>query len=226
MLKDYYDSYWKKRTKEKILPPIRNFIPGFLRKYTSYGAILNCIPEGSKILDVGCGDGNVAQLYLKKGEVYGVDISAAVLKLAQKKGIKTKLCDLNKEKLPFADDFFDVVIFTDVVEHLISPLVVLKEAKRVLKKDGRLIITVPNFARLANRIRMLSGDPLDILHWAKYGDETEHLHWFTKPKLVYLLRENGFKNIRFIPTGLPYGFIFGLLLLPGLGNFLTVVVEK
>ena len=174
-----------------------------MQKYSSYGAILNQISVGSKILDVGCGDGNVASLYLQKGEVYGVDISKNAQKLAEKKGIKTKLCDLNESKLPFSDNYFDVVIFTDALEHVINPVSLLKETRRVLNLDGKIIITVPNFARLSNRIRMLIGDPLDILHWEKYGDEVEHLHWFTAPKIKHLLIQAGFSKISVKPVSRP-----------------------
>lgn len=184
------------------------------------------IPKGSRILDVGCGDGNVSQLYLSKGEVYGVDISEKALDFARKRGIKTRLVDLNRGRLPYTDGFFEAVVLTDVVEHLLDPPSLLKEAKRVLKRGGRLIITVPNFARLTNRLRMFWGDPVDILHWAKYGDEIEHLHWFTKPKLKSLLQKTNFKEISFVPTGLPEGFLYGLFSLPELGDFLTVTAEK
>lgn len=225
MLAKYYDEYWKRRIKESSSPPIRTFIPKFLRKFTAYGAIFNCVNSGP-ILDVGCGDGNVSQIFFQKGEVFGVDISIRALKLAQEKGVKTKPCDLNQKKLPFKSDFFETVIFTDVIEHLVNPESLFKESRRVLKKGGRMIITVPNFARLGNRLRMLWGDPTDQLHWEKYGDEQEHLHWFTKPKLKCLLYENGFRNLKFVPTGLPWGFVFGILFLPQLANFLTVSAEK
>ncbi|MBN1263814.1 MAG: methyltransferase domain-containing protein [Candidatus Pacebacteria bacterium] len=225
MFKEYYDRYWHQRIGEKILPPIRSFIPGFLKPYTSYGAILNSLPRG-RILDLGCGDGNVSQLYLKKGEVYGLDISSEALKQAKKRGIKTRQGDLNQSKLPYSSNFFQAVILTDVLEHLIDPVKTLKETRRVLKKGGRLILTVPNFARLKNRLRMIWGDPIDLLHWSKYGDEVEHLHWFTRPKLVYLLKKVEFGEIKFVPTGLPLGFFYGLMSLPQLGNFLTIVAEK
>jgi methionine biosynthesis protein MetW len=226
MFKHYYNAYWKKRTSEKKLLPIRKYIPSFLKKYTTYGAILNSLPRGGRFLDVGCGDGNVSQLFLERGDVYGIDISSKALKQAQKKGIKVQECDLNQGKLPFTGSYFDAVILTDVIEHLIDIMIILREARRVLKKNGRLIITVPNFARIGNRLRMIAGDPRDMLQWQGYGDEIEHLHWFTKPKLEYLLKKNSFEKVKFIPTGLPYGFIFGILSFPGLAKILTVIAGK
>jgi methionine biosynthesis protein MetW len=223
--KDYYEKYWQKRKKE-IGEPIRSIIPSFLRQFSQYGAIANQIPPKSKILDLGCGDGNVTQLFLEKGEVIGVDISKEALKKAASLGIKTKLYDLNKLPLSFGDESFDIVILTDTLEHFIDPLNMLKESLRILANGGRVIITVPNFARLSNRLRMLWGDPVDILHWEKYGDGKEHFHWFTKGKIEHFLKLAGFKKIRFIPTGLPFGFILGQIGFPGLAKMLTVVGEK
>lgn len=224
-MRDYYEKYWQKRKKE-VGEPIRPIIPSFLRQFSQYGAIVNQIPEKSKILDLGCGDGNVSQLFLEKGEVIGVDIAKEALKKAASLGIKTKLHDLNKLPLPFGDESFDAIVLTDTLEHLLDPLGVLKESRRILTPGGQVIITVPNFARLGNRWRMLWGDPVDILHWEKYGDGKEHFHWFTKGKIEHFLKLAGFRKIKFVPTGLPLGFVFGKLGLPGLAKMLIVVAEK
>lgn len=221
----YYQEYWQKR-KEAQGEPIHPLIPSFLRQFSQYGAILNQIIPHTRILDLGCGDGKVTKLYLEKGTVAGVDVSETALKMARQRGIATKFHDLNNLPLPFEKNSFETVILTDVIEHLLDPLGILKESLRILAKGGKVILTVPNFARFHNRLRMFWGDPLDILHWEKYGDELEHLHWFTKGKLKHLLTLAGFTRIRFIPTGLPVDFIFGKLGFYGLAKMLTVVGEK
>lgn len=227
--KKYYECYWLRRREVGNAPqkPIRDLIPYLLVKYSNYGAILHQIPGNSKVLDLGCGDGNVSQLYVeRKGcKVIGIDISGSALKLAREK-IEALCGDLNDTLLPFKDEVFDAVTVVDVLEHLINPLSLLSETHRLLKPGGRLILSVPNFARWDNRIRMLLGKPLDILHWEKYGDGAEHLHWFTCEKVAYFLRKAGFKKIKFVPTGLPCGFLFGLLGMYGLSRVLTVVAWK
>jgi methionine biosynthesis protein MetW len=226
MQKLYYDTYWKKRLKDKRSYPIPDWIPDFLKKYTAYGAIVHQIPLGSKILDLGCGNGNVSQIYLHKGEVTGVDISNTALNVAKRLGITTTLHDLNMFPYPLKTKSFDVVILTDVLEHCIDPIRVLKEIHRIVTPNGHVIITVPNFARLGNRLRMVYGDPVDLLHFSKYGDDVEHLHWFTKPKLEYIFTHVGFINRVYLPTGLQnFNFIFGLLGFPDLGNFITVILS-
>jgi methionine biosynthesis protein MetW len=223
----YYENYWQKRTKFGISNPIPNGIPLYFQKFTAYGAILNCIPNNSEILDLGCGDGNVSQLYLQKGKVTGVDISETALKISQKRGIKTVNHNLNELPLPFRKESFDVIILTDVLEHLFDPYKMIIECKRIVKKNGKIIITVPNFARVGNRIRMIYGDPIDLLHFDKYGDDVEHFHWFTIPKIIFFVEKAGFENYRFVPTGLKNGnFIYGLFGLPNLGSFITIVLNN
>ncbi len=225
-LNKYYEKYWKKRIKTQV-PPINPSVPKLLIKYSNNGAIANLIPQNSKVLDFGCGDGTVASLFLEKNcEVTGIDVSKVALSSVQKKGIKTIEWDLNKVPLPLRKESFDVAVFADILEHLIDPVSILKEAHRLLKRGGRVIIYIPNFARFSNRIKMLKGDPIDILHWEKYGDEVEHLHWFTKPKLKYLISNIGFKKIRFAPVGLPYNFLFGIFGFQSLGRSLLLYAIK
>lgn len=222
---DYYNKYWIKRgiSQSEAIP---NAVPVFLARFTSYGAIRSVIPENSKILDLGCGDGSVSHEYIKRGEVYGLDISKIAVKAANKNNIKAKIHNLNEYPYPFGKNQFDVCILTDVLEHLIDIQATLHECKRVLKKGGKIIITVPNFARFSNRLRMLAGDPIDILHFDRYGDDVEHLHWFTVPKLRHIAKKAGFSTIRFVPTGLQnFNFIFGILKIPQFGKFITCVLE-
>lgn len=228
--KEYYEKYWEKRikTRSRSLPPIRRIIPRFLIKYSQYGTILNQVPANSKLLDIGCGEGNVSALFLirKNCQVTGIDISEEALRLAKKRGINTKRWDLNEVPLPFRDKSFEAITMIDILEHVIDPRALLSEAKRLLIPSGRLIVSLPNFARWDNRIRMILGRPRDILHWEGYDDGLEHLHWFTKKKLIHFLKEIGFKRNRFVPTGLPFGFFFGLFKTPGLARILTVVSQK
>ena len=103
------------------------------------------IPSQSfkKYLDLGCNDGSftlkVADFFNAQ-EVYGVDIVSQMLAEAEHKGIKTYVADLNTDRLPFADDEFDVVSAFEVVEHLWNTDNMIAEAYRVLKKRRSLYI--------------------------------------------------------------------------------------
>ncbi len=99
---------------------------------------------GMNVLDIGCGTGAHLKLYQKeKCSVFGIDLSAAMLKIAGKKlgsNADLKLCDASNT--PFANDKFDLILSSTVL-HEMSPRVrvdVLNEAKRVLKKDGRILL--------------------------------------------------------------------------------------
>jgi ubiquinone/menaquinone biosynthesis C-methylase UbiE len=96
------------------------------------------------ILEIGCGDGGVVQYLKEKNEVHGADISKNGVKFIEKKGIKTHLVDISEEKLKVKDGFFDYVIILETIEHLKSPQHAIEEIQRVLKKNGVMIISIPN----------------------------------------------------------------------------------
>jgi SAM-dependent methyltransferase len=96
---------------------------------------------------------------------------------------------------PYADHEFDLVIFAEIIEHLLNdPCHVLREIKRVLKPNGTLILTTPNVARLENVARLISGtniyDP-----YSGYGPYGRHNREFNRHELDQLLRFEGYKPI-------------------------------
>lgn len=97
-----------------------------------------------KILDVGCGDGSLLEPFSKHQDCYGVDISEAQLKKAHDKNIKTSPVNLETEKLPFPKSFFDLVICSETIEHLLDIDNLLLEINRALQFDGTFILTFPN----------------------------------------------------------------------------------
>ncbi len=106
---------------------------------------------GDKILDIGCGDGFylhlLSNLGVKDLDLTGVDVDENALKSARVnlKGKKVKLIkgDLMK-RLPLKANSFSKIIMSEVCEHLPDDVKGLKEVKRVLRKRGTLVITVPN----------------------------------------------------------------------------------
>jgi len=116
-----------------------------------------------KVLDVGCFVGT--ELFMlpkvKGGEYVGVDVSTDAIsyakKLAQKRGekqIKFMAVDANG-KLPFKNNYFDVIYALELVEHLHDPSIFFEEAKRILKPNGRIILSTPNGETLMNKIASL-----------------------------------------------------------------------
>lgn len=144
---------------------------------------------GLKILDVGCGNGWQTQFFLENNDVYGVDISEANIKQANSRGIKAQVLDLEKP-LPFADEYFDVVVCSEVLEHLFFPAEVIAEIKRVLKTGGKLILSVPNLYCLGNRLAMLYGKKTTLI---EYPFNEEHIRHYSISGLKKILRSLGFR---------------------------------
>lgn len=116
-----------------------------------------------KVLDVGCGIGTELFMLPKTGKAqyWGIDISheaiAHAKQLAKKRGEKNmefSAHDGNK-KLPFANNFFDVVYALELVEHLKDPSVFFEEVRRVLKPGGVCIISTPNESNLMIKVQQL-----------------------------------------------------------------------
>jgi SAM-dependent methyltransferase len=103
------------------------------------------INQGERILDLGCGTGVLIQRLLQVSpeiEVFGIDTSAEMLEIAKQKlpeSVELKVG--SADNLPFPSNYFDIVISTSAFHFFRDPSQALQEAKRVLKPNGRLVIT-------------------------------------------------------------------------------------
>lgn len=111
-----------------------------------YKQVLGQIPNSQelKILDIGCGDGVLLSLVHQKtkAQLFGIDLDDKSLKIAKTK-VKAKFIKSSAYQLPFNNDFFDIVIAGEVIEHLKKPEKMIAEIKRVLKPSAKAIITTP-----------------------------------------------------------------------------------
>jgi SAM-dependent methyltransferase len=110
-------------------------------------ALLNMIdrlvePDGQKrVLDVGCGAGNMFHHLVRYGSVVGVDNNPKPLVVAQERGYDVR--EGLAEDLPFDDDAFELVALLDTVEHINDDMAVLRECHRVCGPGGYVVVTVP-----------------------------------------------------------------------------------
>ena len=104
--------------------------------------MVNNVGNDLKILDVGCGDGVISEPIMKMGNYVAALKLPTIATLAKKCKVSTVMAG-DAEQLAFASESFDLVIASEVVEHLWQPLSFLNEAHRVLKPSGYLIIETP-----------------------------------------------------------------------------------
>lgn len=146
---------------------------------------IEMIEKGQRVLDVACGDGLLMSALKKKGAlVSGVDISDEAVKKCKAKGLDVSAVDIATEKLPFSDSTFDTVIMLDVLEHLYTPEVFLREAVRVSKKS--IIISVPNFNSLPARLQVLFGNVPE-----NNRPNKGHVFWFNYENLKRIIEDEG-----------------------------------
>lgn len=158
------------------------------------GATVSMI-DGGRILEIGCATGLMTEHLAKKGEVYATDISMSYLKKVRNRVPGITPVRLDAHKLPFDDFFFDYVLMTDVLEHVLVPCRVLEEVHRVLRPEGNFILNVPNILNLSNifkHLRMLK--PYKFLQYAD-----AHISFYDPAGLFQLLAANGFKVKKYEP---------------------------
>ena len=119
-------------------------------------ALARLVPVGSRVLDLGCGDGAMlAHLQSTRGcSGYGIEIDGANLLACVQRGVNVIQLNLDQGLALFGDQSFDVVLQIDTLQHLRNAQVMLRETVRV----GRIgIVAFPNFAHWPNRLSVLRG---------------------------------------------------------------------
>ena len=127
-----------------------------------------------RILDVGCGTGANLEMLAQFGEAEGVDVSDDALEFCRLKGLNAQKG--LAEKLPFADETFELTTALDVVEHLDDDIAGLKEMFRVTKRGGYSLIFVPAFMWL----------------WGVQDDVSNHRIRYTRRQIVERLEKAGY----------------------------------
>ncbi|MCB0210757.1 MAG: class I SAM-dependent methyltransferase, partial [Anaerolineae bacterium] len=140
--------------------------------------IQSLIPQkpALKLLDVGCGAGNMIHHLSKYGQVKGLEIDPRPVAMARQRGYDVDLFDVTKQ-MPFDEATFDVITALDVIEHNEDDMAILADSYRVLKPGGHMVITVPAFMFL----------------WTHNDDINAHVRRYTADELTAKLSKTGFK---------------------------------
>lgn len=145
--------------------------------------------ENEKIFEVGCGAGHVLQ-GVSVGQLYGIDLSERMLSLARKRlGDKVELKKCNAGKIDYPDDFFDKIICTEVLEHTLDPIAVLREIKRVARTGGTVVLSIPNEALIDRLKQIFMKTGVFKILFKNIPEKNEwHLHSFSLPVLRSMTR--------------------------------------
>ncbi len=145
----------------------------------------------NKILDVGCGPGIFLIEAQKRGwDVYGTEFTDKQLEYLLNKGIKTLKGKLARDS--FEPNMFDVIISSEVIEHIYNPIEEINNFHRLLRKGGLLYLTTPNFNAIE---RFILKENYRIIEYP------EHLCYYTSKTLHFLLSNSGFKKYKLITSG-------------------------
>lgn len=161
---------------------------------------------GARVLDVGCGNGYWAGLFQRRGcNVVGIDPSLTGIEIARSmypEG-RFEVMEIGPDILATLEaDAFDLVVSTEVVEHLYDPPAFAAGSFAAVRPGGRIIVSTPFHGRLKDLALAMTGS-LDAHHDVlRVGG---HIKFFSRKTLERLLLEGGFRNPQFVGAGrLPY----------------------
>jgi 2-polyprenyl-3-methyl-5-hydroxy-6-metoxy-1,4-benzoquinol methylase len=148
-----------------------------------------------RVLDVGCGAGMFgASIRRRQGaEVWGLEVNVEAATQAEAQLDRVLIGDALESVRQLPDDYFDCMVFNDVLEHLVDPYAVLGEAKRALTRSGVVVASIPNvrYARVLFEL-LVQKD----WHYQPWGvlDRT-HLRFFTRKSIARMFEEQGYEII-------------------------------
>lgn len=146
------------------------------------------IKNGDRVLDVGCGTGRMLS-YFNNVEKFGIDISVDMAKMCRDKGIEA--CMGNVEDLPYEDGSMDMVICTDVLEHVFDLYKTLSEINRVVKKGGYIILRVPQDEDL--RPYLEPSYPFEYVHMRVFSKSSLEIYCTKVFKMKFLQAQNTYR---------------------------------
>ncbi|MBL0945865.1 MAG: methionine biosynthesis protein MetW [Hydrogenophaga sp.] len=181
-------------------------------------SIARLVPPGSRVLDLGCGDGALlAHLQATRGCTgYGVEIDDAEVQACLRRGVNVLQLNLEDGLTMFGDNAFDVVLQIDTLQHLRNAETMLRETARV----GRIgIVAFPNFAHWPNRLAVLQGRMPVTRRLPYQWYDTPNIRVGTHADFEVLARRNGLtiedsfglqagREVRFLPNLLASTAVF------------------
>lgn len=181
----YYNEFWNKYKNQHL--------EDFVFKWPVLKKILP-LKNGDAVLDFGCGTGRIMKKMKElspKSKFTGVDVSETAINIAKKKHIWANFYSVQDgDKFPFKKNSFDLILAADVIEHVYNTKHTLSELHRVLKRDGKIIVTTPYYGFIKNLL-IIALDFDNI-----FDPAGPHIRFFSKKSLFSLLGSIGLKIIQ------------------------------
>lgn len=164
--------------------------------------IYDWIPEGSRVLDLGCGKGELlSALVGRKGcSGYGVEIDTAGVLASIERGVNVIQADLEQGLLDFDDNSFDVLVLSQTIQSMQNTENILRDLTRVAKQA---IVSFPNFGYWRNRLQIGLGGHMPVSERMPYQwYNTPNIHWCTLQDFELLCAKNHIRILeRAVMTG-------------------------
>ncbi len=152
------------------------------------------------VADIGCGSGNVCEkISPNVKKVVGIDLSAESIAFAKKRAKAQKINNIEykqgkMEKVPLKSASVDACILSHVIEHTRTPRKALQEARRILKKGGRLIVTTPNYQSMWPLAEMVFDRTIarQAIAGERYSLDEQHVYRFSHSSIQQMVEEEGF----------------------------------
>jgi len=160
--------------------------------------VVSLVPLGTKrLLEIGCGTGATAEVLRKEGvqEIIGIEINEMAGEIAKNRFDKVIIGDVDEVSKDMPDAYFDLILYNDILEHLVDPWKTLASHKRLIKSKGYILLSIPNVRHWSVLYNLVIRG-----RWSYQNEggilDRSHLRFFTRYELSKLIYETGY-NVLF-----------------------------
>jgi ubiquinone/menaquinone biosynthesis C-methylase UbiE len=152
-----------------------------------------------QLLDIGCGEGHITAGIKKEFphfDIIGTDASITACRNGKKKYPEVKFMVADAYHLPCPDEYFDIIVLNNIWEHVPDPLRLLSGVRRILRENGKVVISTPSRYRFSNIINLIKRGKTELV-------SKNHVTEYTIGQVIEQLRFGGFEIIDIMSSSIP-----------------------